>query len=114
GLAACCVVVLSSSRRPTRSKRDWSSDVCCSDLTEMYGVRRRRKGGVPVCQCGGADARPGGRGAAGAGNGREHFDRRQKSVGVGQAPGTPAVSGAPLCVYPGKTKGQDRRGGGCL
>src|SRR5699024_11980295 len=31
------VIVFTSSRRHTRSKRDWSSDVCSSDLKEYYG-----------------------------------------------------------------------------
>src|SRR5699024_11621940 len=33
----------SSRRRHTRSKRDWSSDVCSSDLTKGVNGRRRRK-----------------------------------------------------------------------
>src|SRR5207247_7174170 len=32
----------SSRRRHTRSTRDWSSDVCSSDLAEREGGRRRR------------------------------------------------------------------------
>src|SRR5699024_4582521 len=32
----------SSRRRHTRSKRDWSSDVCSSDLFRDYGFRRLR------------------------------------------------------------------------
>src|SRR5699024_11968068 len=31
----------SSRRRHTRSKRDWSSDVCSSDLPEVYRTRGR-------------------------------------------------------------------------
>src|SRR5699024_12860343 len=31
----------SSRRRHTRSKRDWSSDVCSSDLTHHFNVRER-------------------------------------------------------------------------
>src|SRR5699024_12058193 len=31
-LSYLCLVVFSSGRRHTRSKRDWSSDVCSSDL----------------------------------------------------------------------------------
>src|SRR5699024_11346209 len=36
----CCYFFFSSRRRHTRSKRDWSSDVCSSDLTggEALGV----------------------------------------------------------------------------
>src|SRR5207249_9554012 len=33
----------SSRRRHTRSKRDWSSDVCSSDLVEAAGRRGRRR-----------------------------------------------------------------------
>src|SRR2546421_1208177 len=32
-LLVCCVFFFSSRRRHTRSDRDWSSDVCSSDLT---------------------------------------------------------------------------------
>src|SRR5699024_11967246 len=32
-----CVFFFSSRRRHTRSKRDWSSDVCSSDLLEILG-----------------------------------------------------------------------------
>src|SRR5699024_11689139 len=35
---------LSSRRRHTRSKRDWSSDVCSSDLSGRAGGCGRRKG----------------------------------------------------------------------
>src|SRR5437868_9575519 len=35
----------SSRRRHTRSKRDWSSDVCSSDLAS----RGRRQDGAPTC-----------------------------------------------------------------
>src|SRR5699024_12077162 len=31
----CCVIFFSSRRRHTRSKRDWSSDVCSSDLSHF-------------------------------------------------------------------------------
>src|SRR5699024_12177545 len=34
----------SSRRRHTRSKRDWSSDVCSSDLIKI----RQRRGGIPL------------------------------------------------------------------
>src|SRR5699024_11629099 len=38
----CCVFFFSSRRRHTRSKRDWSSDVCSSDLFVIlvYTVQR--------------------------------------------------------------------------
>src|SRR5690606_40276052 len=40
-LCACCMLVnhffFSSRRRHTRFSRDWSSDVCSSDLTRGYG-----------------------------------------------------------------------------
>src|SRR5699024_11326433 len=34
-----CCVFFSSRRRHTRSKRDWSSDVCSSDLVRAYDLR---------------------------------------------------------------------------
>src|SRR2546429_5721571 len=34
GCARCCSFFFSSRRRHTRCSRDWSSDVCSSDLTE--------------------------------------------------------------------------------
>src|SRR5699024_11992734 len=34
----------------TRSKRDWSSDVCSSDLECLYFSRRMKKGGAVVDQ----------------------------------------------------------------
>src|SRR5437868_15309614 len=34
-----CFFFFSSRRRHTRSKRDWSSDVCSSDLTPMMAAR---------------------------------------------------------------------------
>src|SRR5699024_11845971 len=34
-LCDCCFFFFSSRRRHTRSKRDWSSDVCSSDLGEL-------------------------------------------------------------------------------
>src|SRR5699024_11998686 len=37
-------VFFSSRRRHTRSKRDWSSDVCSSDLGELYGAIFFRQG----------------------------------------------------------------------
>src|SRR5699024_11412262 len=38
------------SRRHTRSKRDWSSDVCSSDLrTEKTGAARPPQEGEPLC-----------------------------------------------------------------
>src|SRR5207249_9264316 len=37
----------SSRRRPTRSKRDWSSDVCSSDLTR--GGRRKTPAPDSIC-----------------------------------------------------------------
>src|SRR5699024_12146282 len=37
----CCLFFFSSRRRHTRSKRDWSSDVCSSDLSPLEGVSRR-------------------------------------------------------------------------
>src|SRR5699024_11825127 len=32
----CCLFFFSSRRRHTRSKRDWSSDVCSSDLNSVF------------------------------------------------------------------------------
>src|SRR5699024_3981960 len=45
----------SSRRRHTRSKRDWSSDVCSSDLScgrRTRGWSRRRKNSGSVAKCG--------------------------------------------------------------
>src|SRR5437868_15461419 len=39
----CCYFFFSSRRRHTRSKRDWSSDVCSSDLRDVYAS------GHPAC-----------------------------------------------------------------
>src|SRR5207249_5233131 len=36
-----CVFFFSSRRRHTRSKRDWSSDVCSSDLTRALNQRKQ-------------------------------------------------------------------------
>src|SRR5207249_8611075 len=41
----------SSRRRHTRSKRDWSSDVCSSDLRLLKGVRSWEAGPVPNAIC---------------------------------------------------------------
>src|SRR5699024_12082991 len=35
-LLFCCIFFFSSRRRHTRSKRDWSSDVCSSDLEIIF------------------------------------------------------------------------------
>src|SRR5207249_12091080 len=45
----CCFFFFSSRRRHTRSKRDWSSDVCSSDLRAGPGIGHRgaRAGGRP-------------------------------------------------------------------
>src|SRR5699024_11638916 len=43
-MSSCPVVsyfFFSSRRRHTRSKRDWSSDVCSSDLGRVIGAQRR-------------------------------------------------------------------------
>src|SRR5690606_40236595 len=63
----------SSRRRHTRFSRDWSSDVCSSDLVDggAVGLRRPSRGGGPVAvrgddaAGGGARVRPAGRGGAG-------------------------------------------------
>src|SRR5699024_6937035 len=39
-----CFFFFSSRRRHTRSKRDWSSDVCSSDLSGFFDVCRRSNG----------------------------------------------------------------------
>src|SRR5699024_9925998 len=57
-----CVVFFSSRRRHTRSKRDWSSDVCSSDLCCARGAGHRT-GAPPL-----VPAAPGGR-APGASRG---------------------------------------------
>src|SRR5699024_12134112 len=36
----CCCFFFSSRRRHTRSKRDWSSDVCSSDLDQRRDCKR--------------------------------------------------------------------------
>src|SRR5207249_6680390 len=41
-LSALYIFFFSSRRRHTRSKRDWSSDVCSSDLLELALAPRRR------------------------------------------------------------------------
>src|SRR5207247_3323064 len=68
-LFAASMFFFSSRRRHTRSTRDWSSDVCSSDLGSADGVDHR----------GGARARDGGR------------DQRRVAEGVGGVP--PGVSG---------------------
>src|SRR5699024_3451059 len=40
-LSMCTLFFFSSRRRHTRSKRDWSSDVCSSDLTRPLKPRRK-------------------------------------------------------------------------
>src|SRR5699024_11911388 len=52
-----CVFFFSSRRRHTRSKRDWSSDVCSSDL-EVAPEHRRVDLLVPVGGVGGGVAGP--------------------------------------------------------
>src|SRR5699024_11815635 len=53
-VTACSLLYFffSSRRRHTRSKRDWSSDVCSSDLGPIvsYSGSCRRKNGFPVIQ----------------------------------------------------------------
>src|SRR5699024_11979899 len=39
-----CIFFFSSRRRHTRSKRDWSSDVCSSDLMQAEGVSQFKDG----------------------------------------------------------------------
>src|SRR5699024_11947724 len=41
-VAVCVVCFFSSRRRHTRSKRDWSSDVCSSDLDVIAPLRDQR------------------------------------------------------------------------
>src|SRR5699024_11712385 len=41
--------LLSSRRRNTRSKRDWSSDVCSSDLRKLYRVWFCKSRLCPMC-----------------------------------------------------------------
>src|SRR5207249_7482689 len=41
----------SSRRRHTRSKRDWSSDVCSSDLSRSPSRKRRRASQSRPCNC---------------------------------------------------------------
>src|SRR5699024_12005720 len=42
-----CLFLCSSRRRHTRSKRDWSSDVCSSDLGENYQLAHITPGEQP-------------------------------------------------------------------
>src|SRR5260370_10155885 len=44
-----CVFLISSRRRHTRFKCDWSSDVCSSDLKEEDGIRDSSVTGVQTC-----------------------------------------------------------------
>src|SRR5690606_1766368 len=75
-----------SRRRHTRFSRDWSSDVCSSDLAPGHGVHDRAG---PVLQV----RRPGGaRGAArdrGADRGRRARDLRRRREPLGGPPPTP-------------------------
>src|SRR5699024_11900219 len=55
-LYTCCVVItvfffffFSSRRRHTRSKRDWSSDVCSSDLAHFSILFKLEKCAVDYC-----------------------------------------------------------------
>src|SRR5207245_6821327 len=56
-----CSFFFSSRRRHTRCYRDWSSDVCSSDL-EVVGFVRRKTSAIPELDLSGA---AGGRGAHG-------------------------------------------------
>src|SRR5690349_23054317 len=57
-LVLCCLVLslyfffffffFSSRRRHTRSLRDWSSDVCSSDLDRGVGIEHRRRDGIVI------------------------------------------------------------------
>src|SRR5206468_7199387 len=51
----CCAFFFSSRRRHTRSDRDWSSDVCSSDLTVCPRASSRRLCGTPVTKSSRAD-----------------------------------------------------------
>src|SRR5207249_9496610 len=44
-----CFFIFSSRRRHTRSKRDWSSDVCSSDLIDI-GLGAEIDGGFTLCR----------------------------------------------------------------
>src|SRR5690606_39572295 len=44
----CCLFFFSSRRRHTRFSRDWSSDVCSSDLTIERAARDLRAGNIYV------------------------------------------------------------------
>src|SRR5699024_12023919 len=46
--AVSCCFFFSSRRRHTRSKRDWSSDVCSSDLSRSVGSSRRDRRWAPA------------------------------------------------------------------
>src|SRR3712207_8122581 len=76
------MIFFSSRRRHTRYWRDWSSDVCSSDLGGHVGGRRRgvpSDGGVPQVHVGGGDedAATGDRGRVG----REGGDRKSGALG---------------------------------
>src|SRR5699024_11431576 len=46
-----CVFFFSSRRRHTRSKRDWSSDVCSSDLSGAIKPTKKRPFPGALCIC---------------------------------------------------------------
>src|SRR5699024_11908383 len=47
----CHAFFFASRRRHTRSKRDWSSDVCSSDLARTAGPRERERVGDRLVEC---------------------------------------------------------------
>src|SRR5699024_12180494 len=80
----------SSRRRHTRSKRDWSSDVCSSDLGGYVGFKSdgvgkpERNGGKPRCRFRNT-ARRKGRGRSQRRGRRERRKGRQRRKGRGRS-----------------------------
>src|SRR5690606_39379901 len=75
----------SSRRRHTRFSRDWSSDVCSSDLVRVLGRRRDRGGARGRSRRGGGLAGdPFGRGGRERGCGRHRPSARSEERRVGK------------------------------
>src|SRR2546422_9411890 len=72
-----CFFFFSSRRRHTRCSRDWSSDVCSSDLVGRPRTRRRRGVQLPA----GVSGDRGCRDPGGASHGGERRGRRSASAG---------------------------------
>src|SRR6266700_2476451 len=78
-LTKLCYFFFSSRRRPTSFSRDWSSDVCSSDLRGGYSDRGNRPGGGGY----------GDRGGSGGGFGGQRRPMGPGSNNPGRGPGGP-------------------------